>query len=71
MDLFFKLETPLINLSYHNAAYTEEDNTSRAEIHWTSDIDKETSQCPVNAVKTPDKMSNVFNVQPLKLYMNI
>ena len=39
----------------------------QAEIHRTSDIDEETSQCPVNVVKTPDKMSYVFNVQPLKL----
>ena len=39
-----------------------------AEIHRTSDIDEETSQCPVNVVKTPDKMSYVFNVQPLKLW---
>ena len=39
----------------------------QAEIHRTSDIDEETSQCPVNVVKKPDKMSCVFNVQPLKL----
>ena len=42
-------------------------NYRQAEIHRTSDIDEETSQCPVNVVKTPDKMSYVLNVQPLKL----